>query len=73
MLKKNTTILILLFLSVAFYYIYSSLKIPDGVVVKGAYSQLEEWLSLGTSILTFVAAIIGLILKLIELKSAKNK
>lgn len=69
MLKKTITIVFFLCLAVALYFVYDSLKLPADIEVKGDPKETLAWLALGTSIVSLLTSIVGLVQKLIESKS----
>jgi len=72
MLAKNTSILFFLLLAIVLYFVYDWLKIPEGIAPKSGSKVMEATLALITSIVMLLAAIVGLIQKLIELNMDKN-
>lgn len=72
MLKNTVVIAALLILSIVTYYLYQTWKIPEGVIPKGDNTETLAWLALGTSIVSLLAAIVGLIEKILDLKKSKS-
>ena len=68
MLKNTAVIAGLLILSIMTYYLYQHFKIPAGVEPQGNSDVWIAWLSLATSVVALITAIVGLIEKVIEKK-----
>lgn len=66
MLKKNTTIILLLLLSFVSFYFYFQYKTPSGFTSQGDNEELIEWILLATGIIELLTAIVGLIQKFLK-------
>jgi len=64
MLKKNSVIIFLLLLALIAFLVYQQIKIPRGVTPLGDQTEILAWLSLATSIISLITALIGLIEKI---------
>lgn len=72
MFKNTVVIAALLTLSIITYYLYQYWKIPEGIITKSDNSETLEWLALGTSIISLIGAIVGLVEKIIDRKKSKS-
>lgn len=66
MLKRTSTIIFLLVLALSAFVIYQDFKIPEGVTPQSNKEETIAWLSLLTSIVALITAIIGLLEKLVK-------
>lgn len=72
MLKNTAVIAGLLILSIVAYYLYQHWKVPEGVIPKGDNAETLAWLALGTSIVSLIGSVVGLIEKIIDFKKSKS-
>lgn len=73
MLKKNTVIVFLVVLSVIAFVTYHWLKTPEGVIPMSDQTERIALISLWTSIVALLTAIVGLVDKLIGSKKDEEK
>lgn len=69
MLQRSSVILFLLILSAVLGYIYFQYRVPAGVTPMGDSSETIAWISLATSIVSMITAIVGLVHKIMDKKS----
>ena len=66
MLKKTSVIIFFLLLSTVLYFVYQWIKVPDEVTPMSGGAETVAWLAFGTSIISLITAIVGLVQKLVE-------
>ena len=72
MLKNTVVIAGLLILSIITYYLYQAWSVPEGVITRGDNTETLAWLAFGTSIASLLAALVGLVGKILDLKKSKS-
>ena len=72
MLKKTSTIIFFLVVSLCAFAVYDFFKIPEGVTPQSNQSETSVLISFWTSIATMIAAIFGVIGKIIDLKKRNS-
>lgn len=70
MLKKTAVIILLVILAIILFYVYDYYKLPEGVEVKSGNQETIAWVSLATSIVSLLTAVVGLVQKILEKKTS---
>jgi hypothetical protein len=71
MLRKPLAIVLLFLLTIFFWWIFQTTRPLPGVEPKGGAEDWAPWISLATSVVTLLAGIAGLALKLVEMRTQK--
>ena len=70
-LKRPWVIAVLGALAVVSFLVYAATRPPADMELKGP-EETAAWLSLGTSVVSLLTALVGLLLKLLDLRNAEK-
>ena len=74
MLRKPLVIFLLFLLALFFWWVFQTSRPLPGVEPKGGGPDAwMPWVSLATSVVTLITGIVGLVLKLIEMRGEKPR
>lgn len=71
-LRKPPVIITFAVLAIVLYFIYQSLKLPEGVEPMGDSNEMIAVLALITAIVSLLTSLVGLIQKVIEIQHEKR-
>lgn len=71
-LKKKPVIIAFAVLAIVLYFIYQSLKLPEGIEPMSDSSEMIAVLALITAIASLLTSLVGLIQKFIEIQHEKR-
>ena len=73
LVKRPAVIIALAIVAVVAFWVYLDSRPPPGIEFKGSEEVTVAWVSLATAALSFGGSLIGLVLKMIELRQQGRK
>lgn len=73
MFKRPFVIVACLVLAAIGLWLYLDFRVPSGIAAKGDSGEIIAWLGLAGAVLSLLTAMVGLLQKIIELRSAGDR